>query len=396
MRLHIDTGSSDLWVNTPSSRICSSQTDPCALTGTYNPNSSSTYNYVSSDFNVSYVDGTAALGDYVTDNVAIGGASLQDLQFGIGYRSTTSEAILGIGYTIGEAQVNRNGGQPYPNIPQAMADAGLINTNAYSIWLDDLASSTGSILFGGIDSDKYTGTLQTLPVQRDAGQYRAFVVTLSGLNLNENGQSSSFSTELPVPAILDTGTTLTYLPVSLVSDIYDSLDIQYSRREGIGYTSCDRANDDATLDFTFSSVTISVPMSELIINPNEADDGSGNPYESEESFCLFGITATEDDSFAVLGDTFLRSAYVVFDLENNEISLAQTNFDSNTTNVAEIGSGSSAIPGATSASKIVEATATATGARVATGTSTSASNALQVPPWLTVASSSIAFWSLFF
>ncbi|KAL2157011.1 hypothetical protein VTH06DRAFT_8327, partial [Thermothelomyces fergusii] len=40
VRLHLDTGSSDLWVNTPDSELCSSGNNPCAYAGTYSANSS--------------------------------------------------------------------------------------------------------------------------------------------------------------------------------------------------------------------------------------------------------------------------------------------------------------------------------------------------------------------
>jgi len=53
-------------------------------------NSSSTYKYVSSDFNISYVDGSAAIGDYATDTLHIGGVDLTDAQFGIGYLSSST------------------------------------------------------------------------------------------------------------------------------------------------------------------------------------------------------------------------------------------------------------------------------------------------------------------
>jgi hypothetical protein len=72
--------------------------------------------------------------------------------------------VLGIGYTTDEAVVNHQ--SSYANLPKAMVADGLINSNAYSLWLNDLDANTGSILFGGVDSDKYTGDLETLPIQK--------------------------------------------------------------------------------------------------------------------------------------------------------------------------------------------------------------------------------------
>lgn len=87
IRTHIDTGSSDLWVNTPDSQLCSRR-GRCQG-GTYDRDDSSTDETVSDDFNISYVDGSYAAGDYVTDTLGIGGVELEDFQFGLGSESSS-------------------------------------------------------------------------------------------------------------------------------------------------------------------------------------------------------------------------------------------------------------------------------------------------------------------
>ena len=49
----------------------------------------------------------------------------------------------------------------------------------------------------------------------------------------------------------------------------------------------------------------------------------------------------------MLGDTFLRSAYVVYDLDNNQISIAPTNFNATSSNIREITTGTNAVPDST-------------------------------------------------
>ena len=382
LRLHIDTGSSDLWANTKSSQICQNRGDSCSASGTYDANSSSTYRFISNDFNVSYVDGSGALGDYATDTFVIDGKTLKGLQFGIGYDSTSSEGILGIGYTADEAQVNRANQKGYSNLPQAMADGGLIQSNAYSLWLDDLQSSTGSILFGGVDTDKYHGQLQSLPIQQEFDQYAEFIITLSHMSLTISGKTLSLTTDLPTAVILDSGSSLIYLPNDLAADIFNALQVTYISREQTALVNCSLANEDITLDFTFTSPTISVPISELIIGSDSSEsldrqDPNAQPGEdpldsgsSEESLCIFGIAPSEG-STAVLGDTFLRSAYVVYDLANNEISLAQTNFNATDSHVSEIGTGTASVPDATPVVSAIQAQVSQTGgARIASATGT--------------------------
>lgn len=377
LQLRIDTGSSDLWVNTNSSQICSLGHNPCSDSGTYDANSSSTYDFTSDDFNVTYADGTGAAGDYATDKLNIGGKSLSGQQFGIAYDSVSDSGILGLGYAANEAQVNRNGKASYSNVPQTMVNANLIQSNAYSLWLDDLQSSTGSILFGGIDADKFTGSLQSLPIQRVSNEYAEFLISISSIGLAQNGRTQNLSTDLPTAALLDSGSTFTYLPNDLTNAIYSPLKVQYSQREDSAYCACSLAQQNISLDLTFTSPTISIPISELVINPNVGITEQGvsrskrQQYGNDESACIFGILPSGSDS-AVLGDTFLRSAYVVYDLANNRISLAQTKFNSTSSDIQEIGTGSDSVPGASVVSSVIEAAVSQTGgARVATGTSTS-------------------------
>ena len=82
------------------------------------------------------------------------------------------------------------------------------------------------------------------------------------------------------------------------------------------------------VDFTFANpitdeygesepLTISIPLSELVLPSLDAY----NPNQ-----CVFGIQPDYGtEGTLLLGDTFLRSAYVLFDIDNQRISLAQTN-----------------------------------------------------------------------
>lgn len=348
-RLHIDTGSSDLWVNSANSIFCVQGGNQCGESGTYNANESSTYQYVNSVFNISYVDGSGASGDYATDTFRIGGKTVEDLQFGIGYQSSSEEGILGIGYTINEVAVGRAGLRPYPNLPAKLAENGDINSNAYSLWLNDLDASTGSILFGGVDTDKYEGELQTLPiVQERGGVFAEFIIVLTGMG--QNGEDGSLFKDENVPVLLDSGSSLMYLPDQVANALYQTFNAQYDASQGAAFVNCNLANRQGSLDFNFSGVKISVPLNELVI---VAAVSRGRPV------CILGV-GPAGNSVAVLGDTFLRSAYVVYDLDNNQISLAQTNFNATSSNVQEIKKGSGGVPNASVVANAVSTAAVGT------------------------------------
>lgn len=251
---------------------------------------------------------------------------------------------MGIGYVTNEVQSTRNRGRPYPNLPQALVDDGFIKSNAYSLWLNDLSANRGEILFGGVNIAKYYGSLQSLPIipGRD-GVYRELSINMTGLALNDtdgNVQEFGSSRHYPLPALLDTGSTLTYLPVALVEEIYEMYDVSYDSDFGGGFVPCELMNDQSQLIFTFTSPSIAVDLNEMVVDmgPYQFRDGT--------KACVFGI-APVDGHMPILGDTFLRSAYVVYDLENHEISLAQTNFNSTRDEILEIGTGSDAVPNRT-------------------------------------------------
>lgn len=231
--------------------------------------------------------------------------------------------------------MNRAGLQPYPNLPAKLVDDGTINTNAYSLWLNDLDASTGSILFGGVDTDKFKGTLQKLPIIQERGQYAEFIIALTGMG--QNGQENSIFTNDSVAVLLDSGSSLMYLPDNVAQSLYQAYGAQYDSSQGAAFVDCNLGNQKGSLDFSFSGVTISVDMSELVITAG---------FQRGRPICILGVSPA-GDSLSVLGDTFLRSAYVVYDLSNNQIGLAQTNFNVSASNIKEITTGSSGIPSAT-------------------------------------------------
>jgi len=321
-----------LWANAAISQLCA--TGECSESGTYDANSSSTYEFVNNDFNISYLDGSSAVGDYAKDTFHFGGKTLKGLQFGIGYESSSAQGILGIGYAINEVQVGRAGGQPYPNLPQLLVDSGTINSNAYSLWLNDLDASTGSILFGGVDTEKYVGSLSKLPIIPEAGRYREFVIALTALG--RDGTKGSIFQNETLPVLLDSGSSLMYLPDNVAQSLYKTYKATYDTRQGAAFVDCDLANQQGSLEFTFSGPTISVPLNELVVVVG---------YSRRQPVCIFGVSPA-GDSIAILGDTFLRSAYVVYDLQNNQIALAQTNFNATKSSIAEIVKGADGVPNA--------------------------------------------------
>jgi hypothetical protein len=135
----LDTGSSDIWVESPRSDLCKQPDNPCEITGMFDEHKSSTYKKVSNNFQISYVDGEYAQGDYGKDVFRVGrDVAVQNVQFAIGLESTSTEGIMGIGFETNQVAVQRLGKSPYSGLTRLMVEQGLIKSRAYSLWLNDL------------------------------------------------------------------------------------------------------------------------------------------------------------------------------------------------------------------------------------------------------------------
>jgi len=98
------------------------------------------------EFNISYVDGSGAAGDYFTDMFGIGGSTVKGLEMGLSIGGQIGQGIMGIGYNTSEANVETGNQTVYSNLPNQLVDEGLINSLAYSLWLNDLGRYHLSLL----------------------------------------------------------------------------------------------------------------------------------------------------------------------------------------------------------------------------------------------------------
>lgn len=378
--LQFDTGSSDIWVPSTRSDICIERRRACSL-GAFDSSESSTFvELLPNLFQIQYVDGTQIEGDYIADALSIGdGVTLQNMTMGLATTASRGLGIMGIGYSAGESITALDPTAVYPNIIDLLVDQGYINTRAYSIYLNDLTSDYGNILFGGVDTEKYSGDLIALPVQEDSqsGTFTSFTVAFTGLSvMDSSGNSQLTRDDIAVPAILDTGTTYTYFPDDLANAILQGVGVTVDDTFG-NVVPCSFREEEATFAFEFGGrggLTINVALSQFV-TPLLTTDRSTPTFDDGSEACSFGIYGAGEDPI-LFGDTFLRSAYVVYDLENNQVALAQAIFDVSSSNIQEFTPGGS-IPGVNSVasdvqvsqtntgrSQIPQATATATASRV--------------------------------
>jgi Eukaryotic aspartyl protease len=369
--LQLDTGSSDIWIPSSESNVCIQSSKACQL-GAFDSSASSTFVDVGPNaFQIEYVDGSNTQGDYIADVLSMGDSvTLQNLTMGLASTASEDFGIMGVGYPAGESIVDLDPTAVYPNIIDEMVNQGVINSRAYSLYLNDLTADSGNILFGGVDKNKYSGDLIALPVQDDAksGDLTSFTVAFTGLTVvDSSGRSQLTRDNIAVPAILDSGATKILFPDDLANAILEGVGVTTDETFG-NVVPCSVGNEEATFVFEFGgkggaaiNVSLSQFVTPFVSSTPTFDDGS--------EACSFGITAAGNRP-VIFGDTFLRSAYVVYDIDNNEIALAQAVFGAPSSNIQEFSAGG-AIPGVGSVASEVQVTQTYSGpllTQLATGT----------------------------
>lgn len=338
----------------------------------YNENKSSSYQPIP-QLNTSIrlpFGSSASYGTIGIETVHLEGVAIPNMTFYDVDRPGQPYGILGVGYP-GD-QVLAPKGFEVPTIIDQLVQIGQINRRAFSLYLDDQQAGKGSILFGGIDSSKYTGDLITVPVTpfetKGKTSYLVWRIPLTSVSFTGMNTTAVLTPpDMATPGIIDSGTATIYLPVTVAHELYKGIGAVEATVDGVtGWvTDCSNAQSNASLSFQFGSngPTIDVSMNQIINDIPLFAFGNGVPA------CLVQVmpstdALTEEVGGLLLGDPLIRNAYVVYDLDNNEISLAQANLNQTGSNIQVIPAGSG-LPGVS-----VTGTQTATQVPIPTNTAT--------------------------
>lgn len=138
--VQLDTGSSDIWVPSVDSNVCIEDQEYCQALGQYDSSLSSTYVEYAHGFEISYEDNSAVTGDYINETLAIGNTVIKNLTMGLALQASRPFGIMGVGYDADESIASTDPDEIYPNIVAQMKAQGIINTLAYSLWLNDIGT----------------------------------------------------------------------------------------------------------------------------------------------------------------------------------------------------------------------------------------------------------------
>lgn len=308
----IDTGSSDTWVMGPNTKFNGQGT----LTRSFfDSTQSSTWAENGTQFEIKYGIGHT-VGKWGTDVIEIAGAKVKDMSVGIADNTDVRQGIVGIGRP--QAEITIKDKKMYANLPQKLFESGVTKSPAYSLYLNEQNSDSGSILFGAVDHSKYTGKLQVY----DISHSQHYGIPLKGLSTDS---AANNILDKPMTAILDSGTTLSYFPDSVTKNVLNLLKAQRSFALNNKYYADCNVTDHLTLDFGKNQ--IQVPNYQFL----QPIEQFVNPLMAQVMFprntCFVGFDVVpEGMDFILLGDNTIRSAYIVYDPQNKQIAVAQAKF----------------------------------------------------------------------
>ncbi|KAK6000372.1 hypothetical protein QM012_003618 [Aureobasidium pullulans] len=358
----IDTGSSDTIFLASESFCTTKKTTSKCPGGTYNTSASSTFKTLSSGGIQAYYgeatnksDATTQIeADLVTDVVQTGDIVVSGVHFGVAHNSTSNllgngeyTGLLGLSYPMAEAVKE---GQPkYPTFVESLVGAGAIASRVFSLYLNEI-SSYGSILFGGLDTEKYTGNLTTLNLMQvtfktgmqEVATYDLKVDGISATHEDGSQEALMEPDAAPLNITTDTGTPSWYLP----SDLYNKvLNISGATNSStVPLLPCSQISNQTSFTITISGngtnkAQLEVPLASLFI-PAVSSDGSKIVKLGKEELCILMVApAGPIDRTCLFGAPVMRPGYWVFDMDNGQVSIAQTRFSTTSSNVVAIEAG---------------------------------------------------------
>lgn len=292
MYMLLDTGADQSWVM---GSTCTS--GPCTIHNLYDPSTSSTSKSLTTLFSINYGSGSVA-GHRVTDNISFAGLNLA-LTFGLA--NTTSDdfnnfPIDGIlGLSLGKSDTT--------SFIDTLVASKSLKSNVFGISLNRMSDgpNTGEINFGAPDTTRFTGSLNYMPVDvTNGGGDWAIPMDNVGFAKAQAGLTGRL-------AFLDTGTSFIFCPASDAAVFHALIKGAVSDDKITYHVPCTTTD---SINFTFGGTAYSVPSKDWI-----GPEANGNCTSN-----IYGRTVVGNNW--LVGDTFLKNVYAVFDIDKTRVGLA--------------------------------------------------------------------------
>jgi cathepsin D len=306
-----DTGSSNLWVP---SKLCPWDDWACDIHNTYDSTKSSTYKVNGTAFSIEYGSGTTS-GFISEDVVSLGSLNIQNQQFGEATEEDGPSFILAqFDGILGLAFVTISVDHTTP-VWYNILDQKLVDQPVFAFWLsktEDLKLAGGEMTLGGVDSTKYNGPINYVPLT--SATYWEFTVSdfqLGGTSLGWCKSGSCY-------AVADTGTSLIAGPKNFINTLNSKL----------GAIVIPEVNEaifpDCNVTATLPNIQIVIAKFTYVLTPK---DYVVQITEAGQAVCISGFLGVDfpppiQDLF-ILGDVFISTYYTVFDFGRQAVGFAK-------------------------------------------------------------------------
>ncbi|EPS45105.1 hypothetical protein H072_866 [Dactylellina haptotyla CBS 200.50] len=277
-------------------------------------------------------------GYFVEDDVIFGDASLK-LKFGVAEKWYL-RPTLGLGLDT----YGFNKDQNYSSFLNASQQQGKIPGLVSSFYnlIDPSEGSSGEIIIGGVDSEKFYGNFEILNESNGQGEMKAPNITIHSpqetkdFDMSGHGAAIRF---VEMPFIL--------VPPAIYDSIMNVVGARQTETNSVGFLPCNSSIPaEYSIDFIFPKVTIKVPFSQLLAPRGKFARTVSDQYniDTSDDFCPLMLLKIDNylppvpDKWSfVLGGPFLRNAYFVLSLEGNFTAVAAAKPNVTTQNIVELG-----------------------------------------------------------
>jgi len=177
---------------------------------------------------------------------------------------------------------------------------------------DTSAASRGELIFGGVDSSKYTGAITYVPVTVEG--YWEFQI--------DSVYVGSTIVSGTTYGIADTGTTFIIGPVAQVQALNAGLGATYDSSNGMYVLDCSSGALSLlpTVTFVIGGTAFALTPSQYLVMYETGPSG----YLCYSVFVPKDQQDSYGNTFWILGDYFLFRYYSIFDISNNQVGFAQS------------------------------------------------------------------------
>ncbi|KAL4878891.1 aspartic peptidase domain-containing protein [Aspergillus karnatakaensis] len=300
-----DTGSADVWVL--NSRLPAASLDRRTV---YDPSKSTTFKELDgAHFNITYGDDSYAKGPVGTETINVGGVSVSEQAIGVPtavsssfFEDTYTNGLVGLGFsTLNTVQPQRQ--KSFFESIVKVLDEPVLGASLVS-------DGVGEYEFGLIDKSKFKGDLVNASVDASGGfwKFESAYYRVGDGKLTKNDQATA--------TIADTGTSLMLLDQHVVDAYYAEVHGAQYVASATGYIYPCSAE--------LPNFAIAVGPTHLATVPGSLISFSevGTNTTTGEAVCYGGIQSNQGLDMQILGDSFLKAFYVVFDLRGPSIGVA--------------------------------------------------------------------------